>query len=176
MLFYKPEFFLHNPEEILKIWRGGMSFHGGMLGVLVAIGLFARRRGVSYFTVADIVGAATPIGLCLGRIANFINGELYGRVTDAERVPWAMVFPEAGPLPRHPSQLYEALTEGAILFLVLYVLIRRGALECTGLVSGCLSHRLWHRAHRLGVLPAARCALWSSSCPGSPWARSCPSP
>jgi len=136
VLFYKPEFFLHNPAEILKIWRGGMSFHGGMLGVLTAIGLFARHRGVSYFTVSDIIGAATPIGLFLGRVANFINGELYGRVTDGKQVPWAMIFPDAGPLPRHPSQLYESLAEGLVLFLVLYIMIRRGALERSGLVSG----------------------------------------
>ena len=136
ILFYKPDFYLDNPAEILKIWRGGMSFHGGMLGVFVAIGLFARRRGVSYFAVADIIAAAAPIGLFLGRIANFINGELYGRVADAEKVPWAMVFPGGGPLPRHPSQIYEALTEGALLFVIMYFLVRRGALERAGLLSG----------------------------------------
>jgi phosphatidylglycerol:prolipoprotein diacylglycerol transferase len=136
ILFYKPDFYLDNPAEILKIWRGGMSFHGGMLGVFVAIGLFARRRGVSYFAVADVIAAAAPIGLFLGRIANFINGELYGRVTDGEKVPWAMAFPGGGPLPRHPSQIYESLTEGALLFVIMYFLIRRGALERAGLLSG----------------------------------------
>lgn len=138
VLFYKPDYYLQNPLEVVFIWRGGMSFHGGLLGVLAAIGLFARRRGVSYFTLSDIVGAATPIGLCLGRIANFINGELYGRTTESAEVPWAMVFPHpmAGPIARHPSQLYEALLEGLLLFLILYVLVRRGALERTGLVSG----------------------------------------
>jgi phosphatidylglycerol:prolipoprotein diacylglycerol transferase len=135
VLFYKPDYYLANPSEVLFIWRGGMSFHGGLLGVLAAIGLFARSRGVSYFTLSDIVGAATPIGLCLGRIANFINGELYGRITDAD-VPWAMVFPHGGPLPRHPSQLYESLLEGVVLFAVLHLMVRRGALERTGLVSG----------------------------------------
>src|SRR3546814_18542790 len=103
--------------EVVFIWRGGMSFHGGLLGVLTAIWLFARSRGVSYFTLSDIVGAATPIGLCLGRIANFINGELYGRTTDSTVVPWAMVFREGGPIARHPSQLYEALLEGVVLFV-----------------------------------------------------------
>ncbi|WP_299617831.1 prolipoprotein diacylglyceryl transferase [Pelagibius sp.] len=138
VLFYKPGYYLQNPLEILVIWQGGMSFHGGMLGVLAAILLFTRSRGVSYFTLSDIVGAATPIGLFLGRIANFINGELFGRPADASSVPWAMVFPhpEAGPIPRHPSQIYEALLEGLLLFLVLYIMVRRGALQRTGLISG----------------------------------------
>ena len=138
VLFYKPGYYLQNPLEILVIWQGGMSFHGGMLGVLAAILLFTRSRGVSYFTLSDIVGAATPIGLFLGRIANFINGELFGRPADASAVPWAMVFPhpEAGPIPRHPSQIYEALLEGLLLFLVLYIMVRRGALQRTGLISG----------------------------------------
>jgi len=138
VLFYKPDYYLQNPLEVVFLWRGGMSFHGGLLGVLAAIWLFARRRGVSYFTLSDIVGAATPIGLCLGRIANFINGELYGRTADSASVPWAMVFPHpmAGPVPRHPSQLYEALLEGLVLFLILYLFVRRGALQRTGLISG----------------------------------------
>jgi phosphatidylglycerol:prolipoprotein diacylglycerol transferase len=136
VLFYKPDYYLQNPLEVFFIWRGGMSFHGGLLGVLAAIGLFARSRGVSYFTLSDIIGAATPIGLCLGRIANFINGELFGRTTDSTVVPWAMVFPQGGPIARHPSQLYEALLEGLLLFLVLHVMVRRGALQRTGLVSG----------------------------------------
>ncbi len=138
VLFYKPGYYLQNPVEILVIWQGGMSFHGGMLGVLAAILLFTRSRGVSYFTLSDIVGAATPIGLFLGRIANFINGELFGRPADASAVPWAMVFPhpEAGHIPRHPSQIYEALLEGLLLFVVLYIMVRRGALQRTGLISG----------------------------------------
>jgi phosphatidylglycerol---prolipoprotein diacylglyceryl transferase len=136
VLFYKPDYYLENLSEVFFIWRGGMSFHGGLLGVLAAIGLFARSRGVSYFTLSDIVGAATPIGLCLGRIANFINGELYGRTTDSTTLPWAMVFPQGGPIPRHPSQIYEALLEGVLLFIVLFVMVRRGALERTGLISG----------------------------------------
>lgn len=94
-----------------------MAFHGGMIGVLIAMYLFARARGVRFFELADMVGAATPIGLLLGRIANFINGELWGRVTD---VPWAMVFPGAGPQPRHPSQLYEFALEGVVLFVILW--------------------------------------------------------
>ena len=136
VLFYKPDYYLANPLEVIFIWHGGMSFHGGLLGVVTAVGLFARSRGVSYFTLSDIVAAATPIGLCLGRIANFINGELYGRTTDSTEVPWAMVFRQGGPIARHPSQLYEALLEGVLLFILLYVMVRKGALERTGLISG----------------------------------------
>ena len=134
VVFYQPGFFLEHPGRIFALWQGGMSFHGGLIGVLVAIGLFARKRGLHYFTVADIVGAATPIGLFLGRVANFINGELFGRPSD---VPWAMVFPHGGPAPRHPSQLYEAGLEGLLLFAVLYGLVRLGWLERTGAISGC---------------------------------------
>ena len=134
VIFYKPGYFLYHPQEILFLWQGGMSFHGGLLGVLGAIFFFARKQGVHYFTLADIVGAATPIGLGLGRVANFINGELYGRTTT---VPWSMVFPNGGPEPRHPSQLYQAFLEGLLLFLALYILARRGALQRTGLLSGC---------------------------------------
>jgi phosphatidylglycerol:prolipoprotein diacylglycerol transferase len=122
VLFYKPGYYLYNPLEIAFLWRGGMSFHGGMLGVIGAIILFARQRGVSMFALGDIVSAVTPIGLFFGRIANFINGELFGRVTD---VPWAMVFPHGGPEPRHPSQLYQATLEGLVLFAVLAALAHR---------------------------------------------------
>ena len=121
VLFYRPEYYFANPSEILQIWHGGMSFHGGGLGVLVALILFCRQRSISLLGLADIVACAVPIGLFFGRIANFINDELWGRVTD---VPWAMVFPSGGPLPRHPSQLYEAGLEGIVLFLVLYILQR----------------------------------------------------
>jgi len=134
VIFYQLPYYLDHPLEALYLWRGGMSFHGGLIGVLVAIGLFARARAVHYFTVADIVGCGVPIGLFLGRIANFINGELWGRPSD---LPWAMAFPGAGPEPRHPSQLYEAGMEGLLLFLVLFVLARRGWLQATGLLSGC---------------------------------------
>ena len=133
VLFYKPGFYLSHPLEILFIWQGGMSFHGGLLGVVAAVVFFARRRGVPIMALSDIVACAAPIGLCLGRIANFVNGELYGRPSD---VPWAMVFPRGGPLPRHPSQIYESLLEGLVLFLALYFLVRRGALERTGELTG----------------------------------------
>ena len=140
VLFYKPEYYLQNPLEVFFIWHGGMSFHGGLLGVLAAIGLFARNRGVGYFTLSDIIGAATPITVSggkahpVGRIANFINGELYGRTADPDTVPWAMVFRNGGPIARHPSQIYEALLEGLLLFVVLHFMVRRGATFGAGML------------------------------------------
>jgi phosphatidylglycerol:prolipoprotein diacylglycerol transferase len=134
VLFYKPAFFLANPLEILVIWQGGMSFHGGAAGVILAIILFARKRGISWLSLGDLVACAVPIGLFLGRLANFVNGELYGRAAD---VPWAMVFPrDPEQIPRHPSQLYEAGLEGIVLFLLLYLLVRRGWLERPGAIGG----------------------------------------
>lgn len=121
ILFYNLEYYIENPANILKVWQGGMAFHGGFMGVIVAIILFARKRGISILAVLDAAAVATPIGLFFGRIANFINGELFGRVTDS---PLGMVFPHGGPEPRHPSQLYEAALEGLILFIVLLALSR----------------------------------------------------
>jgi phosphatidylglycerol:prolipoprotein diacylglycerol transferase len=129
VLFYNPEHFLANPTEALQLWKGGMSFHGGFTGCVVAVMLFARTRGIPMLSLGDVTCAVGPIGLLLGRIANFINGELWGRPSD---VPWSMVFPGAGPLPRHPSQLYEAGLEGLVLFVILAVAIRRGALRRPG--------------------------------------------
>jgi phosphatidylglycerol:prolipoprotein diacylglycerol transferase len=121
VLFYQPSVYLTHPIDILMIGRGGMSFHGGILGVTTAIILFARQRKIPLFQLSDKIGAAAPIGLFFGRIANFINGELWGRKTD---VPWGMIFPspEAGGVPRHPSQLYEAASEGVLLFILLAIL------------------------------------------------------
>ena len=116
VFFYSPSFFLQNPIEIFMIWRGGMSFHGGFLGVIVATFVFASRNNIRILYLADILACVAPIGLFFGRIANFINSELYGRVTDA---PWGIIFPNGGSLPRHPSQLYEAFLEGLVLFIVL---------------------------------------------------------
>ncbi len=116
-LFYDLPASLANPLSLLKIWQGGMSFHGGLLGVLVAFWYFGRKTGKRFFEVSDFIAPLVPIGLMLGRIGNFINGELWGRVSD---VPWAMVFPGAGPLPRHPSQLYQAALEGLLLFIILW--------------------------------------------------------
>jgi len=133
VLFYNLPYYSQHPIEALYLWHGGMSFHGGALGMILAILLFSRSRGLLVFAFADIVCAAVPIGLLFGRIANFINGELFGRETD---VPWAMVFPAGGPVPRHPSQLYEALCEGILLFLVLFAAERRGARWRPGVISG----------------------------------------
>ena len=116
VLFYRPGHYLTQPLEALAVWQGGMSFHGGVVGVILAMWLFARLRDRSFLEIGDAVVCAIPIGLFLGRIANFINGELFGRTTD---VAWGMVFPYGGPLPRHPSQLYEAILEGLVLFVVL---------------------------------------------------------
>lgn len=134
VLFYNPAFFLDHPLQVFYVWLGGMSFHGGLLGVATALVLFCRVRRLSFLVVSDLIACAAPIGLFLGRLANFINGELFGRVTD---VPWAMVFPGGGPRPRHPSQLYEAALEGVVLFLILYAALRLGrAREKPGLLTG----------------------------------------
>ncbi len=136
VLFYNPVFFFNHPTEIFELWKGGMSFHGGFLGCVAAVTLFARRNGISILSLGDITTAVGPIGLFLGRIANFINSELWGRYADPALVPWAMVFPNGGPLPRHPSQLYEAVLEGIVLFTVLAIMIRKGALRRPGLILG----------------------------------------
>jgi phosphatidylglycerol:prolipoprotein diacylglycerol transferase len=133
VLFYNFPHFVAHPIQILELWNGGMSFHGGVAGCLIAIIGFALHRGIPMLSLGDVTAAVAPIGLCLGRLANFINGELWGRPTD---VPWAMVFPNGGPLPRHPSQLYEAALEGVVLFIVLAVLVRAGALKRPGVVTG----------------------------------------
>ena len=122
VLFYDFSSYLSHPLRIFAIWQGGMSFHGGLLGVAVAGLWYARRFQLPYLQLADLVALAAPVGLGLGRIGNFINGELYGRPTT---VPWGMIFPDGGPLPRHPSQLYEALLEGVVLFFLVRFLARR---------------------------------------------------
>ncbi|MBL8331518.1 MAG: prolipoprotein diacylglyceryl transferase [Rubrivivax sp.] len=119
-LFYKPEQYLANPLELLKVWQGGMSFHGGLLGVMLAMALYARTRGRGFLAVMDVVAPCVPTGLAAGRIGNFINGELWGRAADPS-LPWAMVFPQSGsPEPRHPSQLYQFALEGLLLFALLW--------------------------------------------------------
>jgi phosphatidylglycerol:prolipoprotein diacylglycerol transferase len=133
VLFYNLPHFAAHPAEIFQLWHGGMSFHGGFLGCVAAVVLFAWRRGIPILSLGDVTCAVGPIGLLLGRLANFINGELWGRPTD---VPWAMVFPGGGALPRHPSQLYEAALEGVALFLVLAFIVRAGALKRPGAVIG----------------------------------------
>ncbi len=132
--FYMPGFYLQNPLNIMRLWDGGMSFHGGLIGVVLAIVIFAYRRQLPILSVADLVACAAPIGLFLGRVANFVNGELYGRTAD---VPWAIIFPGGGPEGRHPSQLYEAALEGILLFALLFGLARlTGARERPGLLVG----------------------------------------
>ncbi len=133
VLFYNPAYFAAHPSEIFQLWNGGMSFHGGFAGCVLAVVLFAWRRKISVLSLGDLTCAAGPIGLFLGRVANFINGELWGRPTD---MPWAFVFPHAGPLPRHPSQLYEGVLEGLVLFIVLALFVRAGALKRPGLIVG----------------------------------------
>jgi phosphatidylglycerol:prolipoprotein diacylglycerol transferase len=122
VLFYNFSYFISNPLSVFKVWEGGMSFHGGLVGVLIAMAIYARRRGIGFFSVADFIAPLVPIGLGAGRIGNFINGRLWGKETD---LPWGMVFPGAGSVPRHPSQLYEALLEGVVLFLILWLFSRR---------------------------------------------------
>lgn len=139
ILFYNFSEFLNDPSIIYKIWQGGMSFHGGMLGVFVAMWIFGRKHNCTMLQLTDIIAPLAPIGLGAGRIGNFINAELWGRTTD---VPWGMVFPNAGPLPRHPSQLYEAFLEGLVLFIVLWIYSSkpRPTMAATGLavmLYGC---------------------------------------
>lgn len=134
ILFYDFQRYLENPLDILAIWQGGMSFHGGFLGTTLAMILFARSRGISILSTFDVVAAGVPPALGFVRVTNFINSELWGRVTD---VPWAFVFPNGGPDPRHPSQLYEALLEGLVLFFLLRFLTHRlGMLQKPGFVAG----------------------------------------
>jgi phosphatidylglycerol:prolipoprotein diacylglycerol transferase len=136
VLFYNPAFFIQNPVAIFKLWEGGMSFHGGFLGCVAAVMLFARKNNISVLSLGDITTAVAPMGIFFGRLANFIKGELWGREADAS-VPWRMIFPD-DPLQlfRHPSQLYEAALEGILLFSVLAIMIRIGALKRPGLILG----------------------------------------
>ncbi|MDX9689803.1 MAG: prolipoprotein diacylglyceryl transferase [Alphaproteobacteria bacterium] len=132
--FYQPGYYWANPLEALQVWHGGMSFHGGMMGVILAAYLFSKARKIPFFAFTDILACVVPVGLFLGRLANFINGELFGRVTDS---PLGMIFPRGGELPRHPSQLYEAALEGLVLYFILYFLSRRDAvMRRNGVLSG----------------------------------------
>lgn len=133
VLFYNPGHFATAPLEIIQVWRGGMAFHGGLIGAAIAIWLFARRRDLDPLAIFDLCATVVPLGLFFGRIANFINGELWGAETN---VPWAMIFPGAGPLGRHPSQLYEAVLEGALLLVVLAIACRRFGFHRPGLLTG----------------------------------------
>jgi phosphatidylglycerol---prolipoprotein diacylglyceryl transferase len=136
ILFYNFAEFIHNPLVLFKIWQGGMSFHGGLLGVFVAMWVFAKQQGCTMLQLTDLIAPLAPIGLGAGRIGNFINSELWGRPTD---VAWGMVFPNAGPMPRHPSQLYEAFLEGVILFIILWCYTQkpRPTMAATGMALLC---------------------------------------
>jgi phosphatidylglycerol:prolipoprotein diacylglycerol transferase len=136
VLFYNLDFFVDNPARVIAVWEGGMSFHGGLAGAALGVWLFARRHGLNPLTVADICAVVAPIGIFLGRIANFIKPELWGRPTD---VPWGVIFPGAGPQPRHPSQLYEAGLEGLALFVALLLLVRAGGMQRPGLLTGAFA-------------------------------------
>lgn len=138
VLFYQPSYFFAHPLDIVKVWQGGMSFHGGFLGVLAALFYTARRHKLRFFDLSDLAAAAAPIGIFLGRLANFVNGELWGRPTDGD---WGMVFPDpaAGGIPRHPSQLYQAFAEGLAVFVVLRILIQIGWLGRAGRVSAAFA-------------------------------------
>lgn len=144
VLFYDLPAYIADPSEILRIWNGGMSFHGGLLGVLVAFWVYAKRNGRSFLEVSDFVAPLVPTGLFWGRIGNFINGELWGNVTTS---PWGMIFPHGGPLPRHPSQLYEALLEGLVLFIMVWVFSQKK--RPLGAVSGLFA--VGYGVFRFGV-------------------------
>ena len=133
IFFYNLEYYLNNTYEMLQIWKGGMSFHGGLIGVIAAALIFSKQNNVKFFSLTDIIACVSPIGLFLGRIANFINGELFGK---ASNLPWAVIFPEAGNIARHPSQIYEAILEGIFLFfLINFFAIKKKLLFKTGYVS-----------------------------------------
>ena len=155
VLFYRPDFYFAHPAEIVEVWHGGMSFHGGALGVCAAILLFCRQRKLSVLGLADVIASPCRSDSFFGRIANFINGELWGRVTD---VPWAMIFPnDPTQLPRHPSQLYEATMEGIILFAILYFLQRsRAVREHQGTLTGVFLIGYGIGAHHRRAVPPAR--------------------
>ena len=134
VFFYNLDYYLQNIFEIFKLWQGGMSFHGGLLGVIISIIFFSRKTKINFFKFTDIISCVAPIGIFLGRVANFINGELYGKVST---LPWSIVFPNGGDVARHPSQIYEAVLEGLILFILInYLALKKKLLFKTGYVSG----------------------------------------
>ena len=133
IILYNFDYYTQNLLEIFKLWKGGMSFHGGLIGLIISTVLFSRKKDINFFKFLDIISCVAPIGIFLGRIANFINGELYGKVTI---LPWGVIFPNAGNAPRHPSQIYEAMLEGVILFLIInYLALKKELLYKTGYVS-----------------------------------------
>jgi phosphatidylglycerol:prolipoprotein diacylglycerol transferase len=163
ILFYQPSLYFSHPLTILQVWHGGMSFHGGLLGVVVAILWFTHREHIPLLGFADRICVCAPIGLGLGRIANFINGELWGRPAP-DWLPWAMIFPDAGPIPRHPSEIYQALLEGLVLFIIMALLAKRedlraragfltGAFLCGYGIARCIGELFREPDAFLGFLP-----------------------
>ena len=133
VLFYNLEYYFQNFKEILMLWNGGMSFHGGLFGVVIAVFLFSKKKNISFLSTTDIISCVAPIGIFLGRLANFINGELFGKIST---VPWAIIFPQAGAFARHPSQLYEAILEGLLLFAIInFISLKKNKIIRTGLTS-----------------------------------------
>ena len=133
VIFYNFEYYSQNIFEIFELWKGGMSFHGGLLGVILATFVFSKKTNNNFFKFSDIISCVAPIGIFLGRLANFINGELYGKIST---VPWAVIFPNVDSMPRHPSQLYEAILEGLVLFLIInYLALKKGLIYKTGFIS-----------------------------------------
>ena len=164
VLFYDLSYYLKHPLQMLAVWQGGMSFHGGLVGVVLSASLFCVRKKLPWLLTADVLVTAATIGLGLGRLGNFINGELWGRVTDA---PWGMVFPGGGPLPRHPSQLYEAVLEGGVLLIILYLLHRRRVLAGVPFFSFCLLYGLFRFGVEFVREPDAHIGfLWGSATMG----------
>ena len=134
VIFYNFEYYTQNFSSIFKLWQGGMSFHGGLVGVIVAIFIFSKKTKINFFKFSDIVACVAPIGIFLGRIANFINGELYGKISN---LPWAVIFPNGGSMARHPSQIYEAILEGIVLFILInHLALKKQLLFKTGYISG----------------------------------------
>jgi len=134
ILFYNLDYYLNNLNEILMLWKGGMSFHGGVIGVVISTILFSKKHNINPFTFLDLIAVVAPIGIFLGRVANFLNSELYGKETE---VPWSVIYPKIDNLTRHPSQIYEAIFEGLILFLILNLLVKKNLLGKKGLISSC---------------------------------------
>lgn len=164
VLFYDLSYYLSHPLQILAVWQGGMSFHGGLIGVAVSASVFILRKQLPWLLTADVLVTAATIGIGLGRLGNFINAELWGRVTD---VPWGIVFPGGGPLPRHPSQLYEALLEGVVLFVLLYFMHRRRLAPGIPFFSFCLFYGLFRYAVEFFREPDAHIGyLWGMATMG----------
>ena len=134
ILFYNLDYYLNNVNEVLMLWKGGMSFHGGVIGVVISTILFSKKHNINPFTFLDLIAVVAPIGIFLGRVANFLNSELYGKETE---VPWSVIYPKIDNLTRHPSQIYEAIFEGLILFLILNLLVKKNLLGKKGLISSC---------------------------------------